>query len=65
MMVLLANVMVDRFAPDRFFPWFIPLLASVAVVIGVDQGMLNQYGLLTRGILGGLLIGLPVAFALA
>jgi hypothetical protein len=62
-MVLLANVMVDRFAPDRLLPWFIPLLASVGVVILVDQGMLNQYGVVTRGVLGGLLIGLPVAFA--
>jgi hypothetical protein len=62
-MVLVANLMVERFAPQRIMPWFIPLLASVAVVMLVDHGSLNQYGLLVRGVLGGLLIGLPVAFA--
>lgn len=58
-----ANLWVLRTRPERVAPWFIPLVASLVLLWMVPVGTLNEFGLLTRGVLGGLLIGLPVGFA--
>jgi hypothetical protein len=61
--VLLANLFVERFAPKRVLPFFAPLMAVLAVLAVLDLGFLNDHPLLIRGMVGGLLIGLPVGFA--
>ncbi|WP_058867903.1 class I SAM-dependent methyltransferase [Chloracidobacterium thermophilum] len=62
-MVLLANGYVIRRTPSRIQPWYVPLVISLLAVWWLGAGMLNQFSLLTRGILGGLLFALPVFFA--
>lgn len=62
-MVLLANGYVIRRAPSRIQLWYVPLVISLLAVWWLGAGTLNQFSLLTRGILGGLLFALPVFFA--
>lgn len=62
-MVLLANVLVDRFQPTRPLLWFIPLLLSVFCIGTVNQSLLNEFSLPVRGIVGGILNALPIGFA--
>ncbi|QUV99902.1 methyltransferase domain-containing protein [Chloracidobacterium sp. MS 40/45] len=62
-MVLLANGYVIQRTPSRIQPWYVPLVISLLAVWWLGAGMLNQFSLLTRGILGGLLFALPVFFA--
>ncbi len=62
-MVLLANGYVIWRTPSRIQPWYVPLVISLLAVWWFGAGMLNQFSLLTRGILGGLLFALPVFFA--
>jgi len=62
-MALAANLMVDRLRPASPHRWFIPLLASMVLLVLFQPGKLNEYGLLTRGLVGGLVNALPVGFA--
>jgi hypothetical protein len=62
-MVLLANVFVQRVAPARFEPFFVLLFGSVLLLWALDRSLLNQLPLLTRGLIGGLVNGLPIGFA--
>jgi SAM-dependent methyltransferase len=62
-MALLANEAVLRLRPHTLGPWFVGLLASVALLWIFPLSMLNALGVVERGILGGLLNALPVAFA--
>jgi hypothetical protein len=62
-MVLLANGYVIRRTASRIQPWYVPLVISLLAVWWLGAGTLNQFSLLTRGILGGLLFALPVFFA--
>jgi len=63
LMALLANVIVARFRPaSALFP-FLLLLLSVLLLWSVDIGALNRFPLFVRGLLGGTLNALPVAFA--
>ena len=62
-MALVANLLVDRWRPTQPGPWFVPLLASMALLVYFRPEQLNAYGLLTRGCLGGVLNALPVGFA--
>lgn len=62
-MVLAANILVERYQPSRPLMWFIPLLMSVVLIGTVNQSLLNEFSLPVRGILGGILNALPIAFA--
>ena len=61
--VLLANFAVDRLGLKDERPWFIPLLLSLLVLWALPVGVLNTLPSLGRGVLGGLLVGLPIGFA--
>ncbi len=60
---LAANLWVARTRPAHLLPWFVPLFLALAVLWLMPVGALNEFSLLTRGVLGGVLIGLPVGFA--
>jgi hypothetical protein len=60
---LAANLWVARTRTAHLLPWFVPLFLALAVLWLMPVGALNEFSLLTRGVLGGVLIGLPVGFA--
>lgn len=62
-MVFLANQVVMRFRFTDPRPWFAGLALATLLLWAVPPGILNAYPLLVRGILGGLLTGLPIGFA--
>ena len=62
-MALVANEAVCRFRPTRLRIWFAGLLASVVLLWAIPPSMLTGLGVVTRGALGGMINGLPVAFA--
>jgi hypothetical protein len=62
-MVLMANLFVERFKIQRLRPWFVFLLLSIAVVWLFNNASLNNYPMLIRGLLGGLINALPIGFA--
>lgn len=62
-MVLLANLFVSARPPLDLRPWYVGLFLATLMLYIVDVGMLNQFPMLVRGILGGLLTGLPIGFA--
>jgi spermidine synthase len=61
--VLVANWAVDRFEPTHESRWFVPLFVALAVLWVVPVGALNALPMVGRGVLGGLLVGLPVGIA--
>jgi spermidine synthase len=63
LMVLLANSLVSRFQPKDPKVWFIPLAISLLVTWATGAGLLNKLPLLERGLVGGVLYAIPVAFA--
>jgi len=62
-MVLLANLVVNRLRLKDPRLCFVGLFISVYLVCSFSLGFLNVYPLLIRGIMGGLLIALPIGFA--
>ncbi|RXK55016.1 hypothetical protein ESB00_03705 [Oleiharenicola lentus] len=62
-MVLLANLAVQRWQWQNPEPWFLALFAAVAFLYLFPVGWLNTLPMLPRGIIGGLLTGLPVGLA--
>jgi hypothetical protein len=62
-MVLAANLMVRRWQWRKPENWFWALFASVALLYFFPLAWLQTMPLLMRGLLGGLLTGLPVGFA--
>jgi len=62
-MVLAANIMVERVKIKNPTPWFILLLLSTIFLWAFDMGTLNNFSMLTRGVLGGLINALPIGFA--
>jgi hypothetical protein len=62
-MALIANEAVLRLRPQKLGPWFAGLLASVALLWLFPLSTLNGLGVVERGVLGGLINALPVAFA--
>lgn len=62
-MALAANEVVARWPPRRLHGWFAALLGSVVLLWAVPPSLLGSFDLVTRGLAGGLVNGLPVAFA--
>jgi spermidine synthase len=60
---LAANLWVSKRRPTNIMVWFVPLMLSLALLYAVPISSLNQLDLVGRGVVGGLLIGLPVGFA--
>jgi len=58
-----ANLWVVRGRPRSVKVWFGPLFLSLVVLYLTPISALNQLGLVSRGVAGGLLIGLPVGLA--
>ena len=61
--ILLANLLVAWRTPDRVVLWFVPLIVSLTITWAVSPSALNQFDVISRGILGGLLLAIPVGFA--
>jgi len=62
-MVLLASLAVQRWAWRDPRPWFLALFAAVALLCFFPIAWLQTLPLFARGLLGGLLTGLPVGLA--
>ncbi len=62
-MVLAATLIVRGRRWKNPLPWFAPLLLSVALLWWFPLGWLQTLPLAVRGLLGGMLTGLPVGFA--
>jgi len=62
-MVLLANLAVLRWKFTEPMPWFLGLFAATALLYFFPVEWLHTLPLLPRGILAGLLAGLPVGMA--
>jgi hypothetical protein len=62
-MALAANLAVGWWTLGSTRPAFVLLLLSLMVLWAVNVSALNRLPLLERGVVGGLLNGLPVAFA--
>ncbi|HKJ03642.1 MAG TPA: hypothetical protein VJ997_14340, partial [Longimicrobiales bacterium] len=58
-----ANLWVTHARPRHVAPWFVPLFVALLALWLVPVGALNEFGVGMRGVLGGLLIGIPVGFA--
>jgi spermidine synthase len=63
LMALLANAVVARFRPASVLVPFVMLLLSVILLWSLDLSALNRLPLVVRGLVGGTLNALPVAFA--
>lgn len=61
--VLLANLAVIQFRPERERPWFVPLALSLGLLWLLPASELTGLSMLMRGVVGGLLVGIPVGFA--
>ena len=62
-MVLLANLTVERFKLKDPLPWFALLFISLTFLWAFNLASLNVYPLLVRGLFGGLINAVPVGFA--
>ncbi len=62
-MVLAGNLAVQRWQWTNPVPWFLPLLAALALQYFFQISWLQDLPLVGRCLAGGLLIGLPVGFA--
>jgi hypothetical protein len=62
-MVLLANLAVQRWRWREPVPWFVALFAAVGLLWWFPLEWLSPLPLLVRGMAGGLLTGLPVGLA--
>lgn len=63
LMVLAGNAAVQRWQWTNPLPWFGPLLAAVAVIYLFPMEWLHALPLWERGLVGGLLTGLPIGIA--
>ena len=62
-MVLLANLFVERIKLTNPLPWFCCLFFSVLLLWAFNNITLISFPLIMRGLLGGLMNALPVGFA--
>lgn len=63
LMVLIANLFVERLKLENPMPWIVLLLLSLVWVWAFDIAALNHYSMFIRGISGGLITALPIGFA--
>jgi len=63
LMVLLANLAVERWQLRQLWPWAAGLFASLLLLWWADPGLLNALPLAARGTIGGLCTGLPIGCA--
>jgi SAM-dependent methyltransferase len=63
LMVLAANLAVDRWRVASTTPWFCALFAAVALLYVFPVAWLHTLPIVARGLVGGLLTGLPVGCA--
>jgi SAM-dependent methyltransferase len=63
LMAFLANLWVARFQPERLEVFFLLLFGAVLVTYVLPSTLLLNLPLWGRGVLGGLVNGLPIAFA--
>jgi hypothetical protein len=63
LMVLAGNAAVRRWQWQNPLPWFGPLLAAVALLYFFPMTWLHSLPLVARGLVGGLLTGLPIGLA--
>jgi len=61
--VFVSNQLVIRYPPRRLDLWYLPLVASLIATWLITPGVLNRLNLLERGLLGGVIYAIPVAFA--
>ncbi len=61
--IFVVNFLVMRRPVERLTLWFVPLLGTLMTTYFVSAGVLNRLGILTRGLLGGVLYALPIGFA--
>ncbi len=61
--VFLSNRFVARREPRNLQAWYLPLVVSLIATWIVTPGLLNRLSLIERGILGGVIYAVPVAFA--
>ncbi len=62
-MALAANLMVQRFPPRDLTPYFVALFAALVISYLIRPSQLLPLSMLGRGVAGGLLNALPIAFA--
>jgi spermidine synthase len=62
-MALLANLAVERYQPKILTPFFLALFLALTISYFVRPSILLQLPLVTRGLVGGLINGIPVGFA--
>jgi hypothetical protein len=63
LMVLLANCAVSRWEPRHPQRYYLPLAIFLLATWFTGAGILNRLPLFERGLAGGLLYALPIAFA--
>ena len=61
--VLLGNFVVQRFRLKNPYPWFACLLLSTLFLWTFNNAILNEFPIVIRGLLGGLINAVPIAFA--
>ena len=62
-MVIVSNMAVRRWGWTKPLPWFVPLLISVGLLYAFPMEWLQSLPLIMRGLIGGLLTGLPIGLA--
>jgi hypothetical protein len=62
-MALLANLAVERYQPKILTPFFLALFLALTISYFVRPSILLQLPLVPRGLVGGLINGIPVGFA--
>ena len=62
-MVLLANLAVQRWQWRNPTPWFVALFATTLLLWWLPVDWLGTLSLVARGVVGGLLTGLPIGLA--
>lgn len=63
LMAFAGNEAVARLKPARVLPWFAALLVAVLIVWALPPSTLVGLPLVTRGVIGGVVNGLPIGFA--
>jgi spermidine synthase len=62
-MVLIANLIVQRRAPGRTGPLFIGLLAALTIAYAIPASALLPLGTIAQWAAGGVMVALPILFA--